>query len=195
MAAKKKPGRAAKRLNKTPKRNIVKQDISKLDINDIELVKNTKRTWGWQPGKSGNPLGRPKKDDTYIETLREIMKSNKLSIEMTLNGKKQSINFQSKQPIHTVIASRQALAALNGDHNAQKEINDRLYGKAAQTIRGSIQVNHVVLDSAAQMIASVLLEKIKDPVLLKEISDSIRDKMASITDEDLDEIAKQGDSF
>ena len=140
------------------------------------------------PGFSGNPKGPGKLVNTYTNRLRELMEAKEIKIDMTLAGQKKIINLKSKSDIHTLVASRQIMAAINGDSRAAKEIIDRIQGKSIATVQGSIQVNHVILDAAATMLSEVLLEEISDPELIQRISDKLSEKMGKFNTDQLNEV-------
>jgi hypothetical protein len=87
-------------------------------------------TNGFKKGQSGNPNGRPKKTMTNI--LNELLNSNKIEIELVINGETKDIDITTKQGINTAIAAKLIEKALQGDLGAIKEINDRTEGKAKE---------------------------------------------------------------
>ncbi len=84
----------------------------------------------FKKGQSGNPNGRPKKTMTNI--LNELLNSNKIEIELTINGETKDIDITTKQGINTAIAAKLVEKALQGDLGAIKEINERTEGKVKE---------------------------------------------------------------
>jgi len=94
----------------------------------VELGKDTR----FQPGQSGNPLGRPKwkiLSDAYRAKLAELVPGDKL-------GR----NFAE------AIADAAFAAALEGQIGAIQEIADRTEGKSAQAISVSGEVQLTVAE-------------------------------------------------
>ena len=91
----------------------------------------------FKKGVSGNPNGRPKKENTYSDTLKDILSAQKVDVELTINGKKKKFHITSNKNIYYGIASAQIKEALNGDTRSAKEIIDRVQGKSHQTIEQS----------------------------------------------------------
>ena len=105
--------------------------------------KQNKNTEGlkapWKPGQSGNPNGRPKKENTYSDTLREILESKSIKIKYTYTDKNgdtqiKHVQVTSDKNMYHGIAAAQISEALAGNVQAQKEIIDRIQGKAPQGI-------------------------------------------------------------
>lgn len=71
----------------------------------------------FQKGQSGNPNGRPPREWTMAELIRDA-----------LNEEEQ----QSGKSFKHLVAKRLAHMAVNGDIQAIKEINDRIDGKPVQ---------------------------------------------------------------
>jgi len=86
--------------------------------------------------KEGNPggPGRPKKSETYSDTLRELLSGQNIEVTWTINGKEKKLKVSSDKNIYYGIASSQIMEALKGSVQAQKEIVDRIQGKAQQNI-------------------------------------------------------------
>lgn len=95
-----------------------------------------------------NPKGRPLKSETYSDTLKELLQGKDIKVSWNINGKEKSLNVSSTKNIYYGIASSQIMEALKGNVQAQKEIVDRVQGKAPQTI-----VNEGVDETAAKFIA------------------------------------------
>jgi hypothetical protein len=79
----------------------------------------------WQPGQTGNPLGRPK--SIPIEARwRELLEATELDGE-PIKGGRQVADLLARKTLHD---------ALKGDAKARKEILDRVYGKVPLRIAG-----------------------------------------------------------
>lgn len=75
----------------------------------------------FEPGKSGNPLGPPKKEKSFANMLRIAIS------EASKDGTGTKLRK---------VAEKLVDVALEGDVSAIKEIADRLDGKVAQAITG-----------------------------------------------------------
>ena len=84
----------------------------------------------FKKGEVANPNGRPKKTITTI--LQELLNSNKIEIELVINGETKDIDITTKEGINTAIAAKLIEKALQGDLGAIKEINDRTEGKVKE---------------------------------------------------------------
>ena len=86
----------------------------------------------WKPGVSGNPNGRPKKEDTYSDILRRVMDEIDPDTELTYKER-------------LALALRE-LAITEKYFPAMREIQDRLVGKPQQSLEvtGNIQFPEVV---------------------------------------------------
>lgn len=89
---------------------------------------------GWKPGQSGNPNGRPKKENTFSDIARELMSANEIEIEYTIKDKTTHLSFKSSKPIYYGVATALIKEALSGKVNAAKELLDRIEGKPNQSI-------------------------------------------------------------
>ena len=87
-----------------------------------------------KPGEVRNPTGRPKKENTYSDTLRDLLAGQDISVTWTVNGKKKSLKVSSDKNLYYGVASSQIMEALKGNVQAQREIVDRIQGKAPQSI-------------------------------------------------------------
>ena len=88
---------------------------------------------------NGNSNGRPKKSETYSDTLRELLSSKKINITYTQTDKdgnpvKRTVEISADKNMYYGIATAQIEAAISGNVQAQKEIIDRIQGKAPQSI-------------------------------------------------------------
>ncbi len=91
-------------------------------------------TNGFKKGTSGNPNGRPKKTETYSDTLREMLCGQNINVKWTVNGEEKELKVTSTKNLYYGVASAQIMEALKGNVNAQKEIVDRIQGKAPQSL-------------------------------------------------------------
>jgi hypothetical protein len=85
-------------------------------------------------GIAPNPKGRPKKEDTYSDTMKELLQGNNIKVSWTINDKVKTLDVSSTKNMYYGIAASQIMEALKGNVAAQKEIVDRVQGKAPQTI-------------------------------------------------------------
>ncbi len=84
-------------------------------------------------GEVRNPAGRPKKSETYSDTLRDLLQGQDINVEWTVNGKKKQLKVSSSKNLYYGVASAQIMEALKGNVQAQREIVDRIQGKPPQT--------------------------------------------------------------
>lgn len=86
--------------------------------------------------KKGNKLspGRPKKENTYSDTLRKLLSGKKIKVVWEVDGKEESLDIKSNKNMYYGIAACQISEALKGNVKAAKEIVDRVQGKAPQTL-------------------------------------------------------------
>lgn len=75
----------------------------------------------FKPGESGNPKGRPKKEDSLADQIREYLGQQDLTV-------------QEKRTYQDSIIRKATLQAVGGDHNARCWLADRAYGKAIDRI-------------------------------------------------------------
>lgn len=78
------------------------------------------KDYGFKPGQSGNPGGRPKKDWTWAGLLAEAMEEELIA--------KDGSKAKTKQ----FITKRLVKMAIEGDISAQKEIMNRMDGMPQQ---------------------------------------------------------------
>jgi len=88
----------------------------------------------FKKGVAPNPAGRPKKENTYSDTLRSLLEGQDINVTWTVNGKAKSLLVSSTQNMYYGVAASQIMEALKGNVQAQKEIVDRIQGKAPQGI-------------------------------------------------------------
>lgn len=88
------------------------------------------RPWLFQPGKSGNPGGRPKQTDTFAGVLRDELE--KLSDGQTTRAR---------------IAQKAVAMALKGDLDAMKWIADRTDGRVPERLETEIAVPELLSES------------------------------------------------
>ena len=92
----------------------------------------------FQPGQSGNPNGRPKRNHALSEQLRAMMASKEIQVEVTIknmDGKKEIKKWElkSSHDFNTIVAMALIEKAVKGDVFAFNTIADRLEGKPVQT--------------------------------------------------------------
>ena len=106
----------------------------------------------WQPGKSGNPNGRPKNPDTLAFWLRQYG-NLKLPKILPPQWDKSLVNWRAAGfPEPTTLIELEAVQlwadTLDGNDFSRREKNDRMYGKPKQEITGEdggpLQVQTVV---------------------------------------------------
>lgn len=90
----------------------------------------TKKDTKFKKGKSGNPKGRPKKENSLTDILRSKMDDK---TEITIKGKKCIL------PVGEAIAEKLIQKTLNGNLKAIELIVNRLEGKPLQAIESKIE--------------------------------------------------------
>jgi len=110
------------------------------------MAKNTGKSTdnlkpAWKKGETGNPNGRPKGQRNYATIYRE-------ALEKIANTK-----GMTADEIETMIEEVGILKAMKGDFNFQRDIKDRLHGKA---------VNKTDITSGGEGIQPLLVKIIGD---------------------------------
>jgi hypothetical protein len=77
------------------------------------------KDFGWKKGQSGNPAGRPKREWSMATLIEDAL--NEIDATSGLNWKQ-------------LVVKRLLTLAIGGDMNAIREINDRIDGRAKQSI-------------------------------------------------------------
>lgn len=100
---------------------------------------NSKKPWLFQPGQSGNIAGRPKKSETYSDTLREILEAKKINVTYSITGskgtvRKKIVKVSSNKNMYFGVAAAMIREALKGNVAASREIVDRIQGRSKQTL-------------------------------------------------------------
>lgn len=95
----------------------------------------------WQKGTSGNPSGRPKKNNSWAEMFNDILDSSYMCVVLkNKNGTNHKIEINLEDADGAEVSIRKAicvsttLKALQGDLSATNLIMDRTEGKPAQKI-------------------------------------------------------------
>lgn len=91
----------------------------------------------FQPGKSGNPRGRPKKGDALAEKVRE-------ALDQIHYIEREAAAKQNREPRKSIdaIIDRQIVKAMIGDQKAAEWLASRGWGKAPQKIDVGGEVDH-----------------------------------------------------
>jgi hypothetical protein len=88
-----------------------------------------------KPGISGNPGGRPKKERTFKDTAKEILKSNILKIEYRVGNETKIVDLQAEKDFYHGLVASMIAQALSGKVPALRELIDRTEGKPVETIK------------------------------------------------------------
>ena len=86
-------------------------------------TKSSNKPWQFQPGQSGNPNGRPKKEQCFTDLLREALRQ-----------KTKAGTTVAEEVIKVWTSRMQA-----GDLRAIQEAWDRIEGKPAQRIEADVR--------------------------------------------------------
>jgi len=81
----------------------------------------------WQKGKSGNPAGRPKKEDCIADLLNMILRGK--APEKLVNKMKSVFVDSGPMTVREVILRAVCFKAMNGDMTAVNYISDRTEGR------------------------------------------------------------------
>ncbi len=119
----------------------------------------------FKKGDIPNPKGRPKKSETYSDTLRDLLQGQDINVEWTVNGKKKQLKVTSTENLYYGVASAQIMEALKGNVQAQREIVDRIQGKAVQTnvVKGEVENLDDKLKAVAGLIVAVAEDNTVEP--------------------------------
>jgi len=90
---------------------------------------NSKNLKPFKKGQSGNPHGRPRKDRSITQALREL---GTQIADITVGGKK-----NTTKTFDELVALGMHLKAIKGDASMAREIIDRLEGKVPQAIEAT----------------------------------------------------------
>ena len=110
-------------------------------------ARNKKRMPGiksrFKPGESGNPKGRPKKENTFSDTARDLLAATSIDISWTITDAKgthkKNLKLESTKTMHHGIAAALIVESLKGNVQAVREIINRVEGKAVQPISGELK--------------------------------------------------------
>ena len=106
---------------------------------------------------SPNPKGRPKLEDTFSDTARELMKASKIDITWSVEGKPdKTLKLSSTKTMNYGIVAALIMEALGGNVQAARELVDRTEGKAKETIKqdGTLEIIWPPLSSIDPMQAN-----------------------------------------
>ncbi len=108
-------------------------------MNNSEKQQGNSKVVGrpWEPGKSGNPNGRPKKDKTFSDTARELLAAKQIQVNFTVNGRLKSINIETDENMYYGLVSALIIEGMKGNVKAIKELVDRVEGKPSQAVEVS----------------------------------------------------------
>jgi hypothetical protein len=96
---------------------------------------NSKGRKPWKPGESGNPRGRPRKENTYSDTVRALLEATEIDVTFTTaDGKTQHRRVTSSKNLYYGIAAAQIMEAMKGDTTAARELIDRVQGKPLASV-------------------------------------------------------------
>ena len=101
------------------------------------MAKGNKEALGnpnWEPGKSGNPKGRPKGVKSLTQTLRDMMDATEIQLNVTVNKPDKepeikTFSIKTDQTIKYAVSLALVTKALEGDISAINSIYDRLEGR------------------------------------------------------------------
>ena len=102
-------------------------------------------------GVSGNPAGRPTLENTFSDTVREMLAATEIDVTFT-NGQGESKNLKvtSDKNMHYGIGAALIIEALGGDSRAAGMLIDRIEGKPKQSMEltggGVLVVEEVVVE-------------------------------------------------
>lgn len=86
------------------------------------------------PGNCANPGGRPKLEKTYQEAARALLNSKQIKITFTVEKDGETttknINVTADHNMYYAVAATMIIESLKGNHQAAKELIDRVEGRA-----------------------------------------------------------------
>jgi len=88
-----------------------------------------KKPWLWDAGQSGNPAGRPKLEKCFQAAARKLLSTKDFKISWTVNGHTKELNISSDHNMYYGIAATMIIESLKGNHQAAKELIDRVEGR------------------------------------------------------------------
>lgn len=92
----------------------------------------------FQPGVSGNPHGRPKKEKCFSDIARQLLAAKKIDIEYTFPSggvmKTAKVHLESTKTIYHGLIAALVKEGMDGNVQAIKELIDRTEGKAQEHI-------------------------------------------------------------
>lgn len=87
------------------------------------------KKYHFKMGHGGGP-GRPKKENTFSDTARELMGSNEISVSWRVNGNQKTLQVTSDKNMYYGVASALIMESLKGNVQAAKELIDRIEPKS-----------------------------------------------------------------
>lgn len=104
----------------------------------------------WEKGQSGNPNGRPKKQNTLTDILKELGESNKVDIKGKTVEWKTALMYKLWQ------------LALGGDKASIQHIYDRYEGRPKDKIEHSGSIGELDEETIKEQINELLKLREKD---------------------------------
>ena len=87
----------------------------------------------WTKGESGNPVGRPKNEKSYVKAARDLLASTEIKISFKVKQgrdvQKKTIDISSDHNMYYALAATMIIEGLKGNHKAVKDIMDRVEGR------------------------------------------------------------------
>lgn len=109
----------------------------------------------FQPGKSGNPAGRPKNAKYFGETARELMAAKEIKVTWRIGDKSRTLKISSDKNMHYGIAAALIVEALQGNTVAARELIDRIDGKPHQSLAVEHDANLNIATMTRQQLEQI----------------------------------------
>lgn len=129
-----------------------------------QSASSSDKPWQFKPGHSGNPAGRPLKENTFSDIARELLASKEIHIEYTYpkNGRliKSSMNITSDNTINHTLVAALVKEAMDGNVNAARELIDRTEGRSKERVEhsGKIEGTRPIITVTSQKAADAVQE-------------------------------------
>jgi len=125
----------------------------------------------FKKGQSGNPAGKPKGATSYGVAIKRLLKADKMTIHLEINGKSKETTIKTKVGelnFYDALASVQLTRALKGDRGSIKDLIDRIEGTPTQSINMkqelsgglNVTVNKRVINSRSELTKTISSEVI-----------------------------------
>lgn len=111
-------------------------ETCKTDV--VQTPKGIPNAHKFQPGQSGNPKGRAKKEHCFADIARAMLASKEINITLTTpDGQKKNIGLKADKSFRHAMITGLIREAMKGNVQAAKELMDRTDGKVTDELNVS----------------------------------------------------------